>query len=124
MLLEIEERLIAPDITVIVLTGRLALGRESQRLETLIGGFVAEGRLKVIFDLSQLGYIDSAGIGLLALAAGQLKEAGGQLVLVVGGQGRVGQMVRLTQLDAIMRVCASVADATARLGGAQPSAGV
>ena len=36
MLLEFTEREIAPDITVVELIGRLALGRESQRIETLV----------------------------------------------------------------------------------------
>jgi hypothetical protein len=35
MLLQIEERRIPPDITLIELVGKLTLGRESQRVETL-----------------------------------------------------------------------------------------
>ena len=43
MLLEIAEREMAPDITVVELAGTLALGRESQRIETLVDDLVEEG---------------------------------------------------------------------------------
>ena len=70
MLLEIAEREIAPDITVVELTGKLALGRESQRIETLVED-LAKARLHtVIFDMRGVDYIDSAGLGMLALATG------------------------------------------------------
>ena len=114
MLLEIKESRMEPDITLIELSGRLALGRESQRLEGLVGGFVAQGHLHVIIDLTAVDYIDSAGIGMLALAGGQLKEAGGRLALVAG-EGRVRSMVRMTQLDAIMPMCDSLGTAAALL---------
>ena len=52
MLLEITEREIAPDITVVELTGKLALGRESQRIETLVDDLAKRGSTRVIFDMS------------------------------------------------------------------------
>ena len=123
MLLETKQSRIEPDITLVSLTGRLAQGRESERLEGLVGGLIAEGRRMVIFDLSQVNHIDSAGIGMLALVAGQLKERGGRLALVAG-EGKVRSMVRLTQLDALMPMCGSVADASGMLHGERPPAKV
>jgi anti-anti-sigma factor len=38
--------------------------------------------LKAILDMAQVDYIDNAGIGLVALAAGKLKESGGKFVIV------------------------------------------
>ncbi len=88
MLLEFTEREIAPDITVVELIGRLGLGQESQRIETLVDDLARRGSTRVIFDMTAVEYMDSTGLGVLALANGKLKEAGGSLAIVApGGQG-------------------------------------
>ena len=112
MLLNIVERKVAPDITVVELSGRLALGRESQRIETMFDELSTNGAARVVLDLTGVEYIDSAGIGMLALAAGKLKEAGGKLAISVP-EGRVMQLLNLTGLSAILKVCPTVAAATA-----------
>jgi anti-anti-sigma factor len=119
MLLEIQERKIDPDITVLELAGKLALGRESQRIETVVDQLVQQGRLKTVLDLTRVDYIDSAGIGLLALAAGKLKEAGGKLAVVAAPEGRVLHMLRMTQMTAIVTVAPTLAEAVAAVGGQQ-----
>jgi anti-anti-sigma factor len=114
MLLNIVEREMAPDITVIELTGRLALGRESQRVETLVEDLVKKGSRRVIFDMSAVDYIDSAGVGMVALASGKLREAGGSLA-IVAIEGRVLQLLNLTQMQNIVRVCPTLDAAAAAL---------
>jgi anti-sigma B factor antagonist len=123
MVLEIKESRMEPDITVVQLSGRLALGRAGQGLEGLVAGYVADGRLLVMLDLTRVDYIDSAGIGVLAMAAGQLKEAGGRLALVAG-EGRVKALLHLTGLDEIMPLSETVEQAADRLrsSGTPPSA--
>src|SRR3954449_4690635 len=112
MLLDIVEKQMAPDITLVELSGRLALGRESQRIENLIDDLAKKGTKRVIFDLSGVEYIDSAGIGMIALASGKLKESGGTLALVAP-EGRVLQLLNLTQMSTIVRVCATLSAAAA-----------
>ena len=121
MLLQIEERQIEPDITLLDLTGKLALGRESQRIEPLIEDFVRRGVHKVVLDLSKVDYIDSAGIGLLALAAGRMKDGGGRLV-VVAPAGRVLEMLDMTRVSSIVAVSPTLAVATATFGMTHPGA--
>ena len=115
MLLQIEERSAAPGVHLVEMKGKLALGRESQRMETLVDEMAKAGRLRAIFDMSQVDYIDSAGIGMLALVSGKLKEAGGQLA-VVAPAGRVLEMLKLTQMDKVVSVCGSVSDAVSMFG--------
>ena len=43
---------------------------------------VKSGRGKIVFDITGVTYINSAGIGMLAMTAGKLKERGGKLVLI------------------------------------------
>ena len=119
MLLTIEEGLIEPDITLIELKGKLALGRESQRVEMLVDELVRSGRVRAIFDVHRIDYMDSAGVGMLALASGKLKGAGGRLAVVTGA-GRVLQMLTMTQMNMLFPVCGSVAEARAIFGETLP----
>ena len=112
MLLDIEQRRIEPDITIVELAGRLALGRESQRIETLVEELARSGERKVVLDMGRIDYIDSAGVGLVALAAGKLRENGGR-VIVVAPEGRVLHLLQMTQMTAIVTVVATPAEATA-----------
>ena len=112
MLLEIEQRRIEPDITIVELAGRLALGRESQRIETLVEELARSGERKVVLDMGRIDYIDSAGVGLVALAAGKLREGGGR-VIVVAPEGRVLHLLQMTQMTAIVTVVSTSAEATA-----------
>ncbi len=114
MLLEISEREIAPDITVVELTGKLALGRESQRIETLVDDLIKRGSLRAIFDMSGVDYMDSAGIGMIALAAGKLKESGGKLA-IVAPDGKILQLFNQTQMTAIVSVSPTIENAAATL---------
>jgi anti-sigma B factor antagonist len=119
MLLEIRQREIAPDISVIELIGKLALGRESQKIETVVDQLIAEGRRKAILDMTKVDYLDSAGLGLLALASGKLKESGGRLAIVVP-EGRVLRLLKMTQLNAIVTVAPTLEEAQRAVeGGAQ-----
>lgn len=118
MLLQIVERKIEPDIAVLELAGKLALGRESQKIETLIDGMLQQGVQKAILDLQAVDYIDSAGIGLLAFAAGKMKEAGGRLA-VVAPEGRVLHLLEMTQITSIVTVVKSIEEAEAVIGGPQ-----
>jgi anti-sigma B factor antagonist len=114
MLLEIAEREMAPDITVVELAGTLELGRESQRIETLVDDLVKRGSTRVIFDMKGVEHMDSTGLGMLALASGKLRESGGSLAIVSPG-GRVLELLTLTQINTIVKVCPTVEAAAAAL---------
>jgi len=115
MPLEIKESRMEPDITVAHLSGRLGLGEESHRLEALGSELAAGGNRAVILDLSHVEAIDSAGIGGLAMAAGQIQRAGGHLV-VVTGPGKMKSMLQVTGLYTLMPVAETIEQALAQLG--------
>jgi anti-sigma B factor antagonist len=116
MLLDIQESKIG-DITVLRLSGKLALGRESQRIETMVEDFARQGQTKVILDMIAVSYIDSAGIGLLAMTAGKLKESGGKLVVVSAPDGRTTQLLKLTQMNSIVPMCSTMDEAESAFAG-------
>ena len=121
MLLEIQERQIQPDIVVVELSGKLALGRESQRVEGLLHDLVNSGCKRLILEMTGVNYIDSAGVGLLALASGKMHESGGKVILVAPA-GRVLDVLKMTQLNRLVTVCASEDEAVAALGKTAPPA--
>ena len=121
MLLQIEEKRIDPDLTVVELVGKLALGRESQRIETIIDELLKSGRVRVILDMTGVDYIDSAGIGLIALTSGRLKEAGGKMV-IVAPEGRVLSLLKMTQVSMIVTICSTALEATELFRHTPPAA--
>jgi len=123
MLLQIHEEDLTSGIRLVELKGKLAMGRESQRVEALVDDLVGDGHLRAIFDVTGVDYIDSAGIGMLALVSGKMREAGGRLA-IVAPDGRVLQMLKMTQIINIMNVYATVDAAEATFGSAQTEASV
>lgn len=53
-----------------------------------------------MFDLSELEFIDSAGLGMLLIARDRLKSADGNIVLK-GARGQVKQMLDLGRFDTL-----------------------
>ena len=100
MLLNIVEKTVEPGITVLELTGRLALGRESQRIESLVEELAKKGSAKVVLDLTGVEYIDSAGIGMLVACNGQMDRVGGRM-RVAGAQGTVAKSFEVVHMDRI-----------------------
>ncbi|HVP47306.1 MAG TPA: STAS domain-containing protein [Bryobacteraceae bacterium] len=115
MLLQIETRRIAPDVTLLELAGKIALGRESQKIEALVQDLLRQNEKKIIFDISRVDHIDSTGIGVMAYCFGTLNRCGGELRLA-GACGKVLHLLQITHLDKVLPLCASVEDACQSLG--------
>ncbi|RDV43662.1 anti-anti-sigma factor [Leifsonia sp. ku-ls] len=97
------ETTIRPDgVAVLVPKGRInlvtatAVRREVQRV-------VDEGNPRLALDLSQVEFIDSSGLGALVSGLKTARTSGGDLRLV-GATEQVAGVLRLTNLDRILRV--------------------
>lgn len=110
MLLQIERKQVEPDIIVLELTGKITLGRESQRLEALVKDLLQQNVRKLIFDLTAVDYVDSSGMGIVAFCYGAMREAGGQF-RVAGAGGKVQNLFKITRLDTVLPVYPTVAAA-------------
>jgi anti-anti-sigma factor len=116
MLLNVATREIQPGLSVIELEGRLTLGRESHHLESLMERLIREGARHLIYDFTSLRYTDSTGIGIVASSVAQTRRAGGE-VCIVGAQGVVLQALKISGLNSILTLYASVAEAEKALAG-------
>jgi len=110
-MMEIETKNMEPDIVVLEVSGRITLGRECKQLEWSTETLVRENKKKVVFDLNSVSHIDSTGIGIIVLCAGQLKQGGGKLH--VCAHGHVEQVLKLTSVDKVVDLHPTVAAATA-----------
>jgi len=117
MILEIETRKVAPDIAIVQFTGKITLGRESQRIETVVDELLREGSRKLIFDLGAVTYIDSAGLGMITLCSGKVAEGGGVL-RVAGATGLAAKLFKITRLDTVIPFYETVEAASEGLGAA------
>jgi len=95
---------------VVALSGRLVLGKDLDRMETAVKGLVAAGQKRIVFDLSTLDYADSAGIGTMVSCLTHIKKAQGEL-RVAGANARVARLFKLTGIDHLLALYASVSEA-------------
>jgi anti-sigma B factor antagonist len=101
-MLEIQTKHLPPDIIVLEISGRITIGRECKQLEWATETLVREKKeKKIIFDLTGVTHIDSTGVGIIVMSAGQVKEAGGELRLA-GANKHVEQVLKLTSVDKIV----------------------
>ena len=75
---------------------------------------VAGGPVRIVLDLAQISYVDSAGIGELVSAYTSVTSQGGRLALAAL-QKRVIDLLQITKLLSVFEVFDSVDQATAAL---------
>jgi anti-sigma B factor antagonist len=111
-MLEIQTKQLPPDIVVLEITGKITIGRDCQHLEWAMESLVREKQKKIIFDLTGVSHIDSTGIGIIVMSAGEIKEVGGQLRLA-GVNAHVEHVLKLTSMDKVVAWNSTVAEAAA-----------
>ena len=107
------------DVTTREEAGRLvvvAIGEvdvfSSPRLDHELGRLTGEGRTDLVVDLSRVDYLDTTGLSVLVKVLKHVREAGGRLDVVVSVD-RVAKVFRLTGLDRLIPLHATLADALA-----------
>ena len=80
MSLEITQREVN-EIYILALNGRLVLGQESSGLRTMIDNLLSSGTTRIVINLEQVNYVDSAGLGALIEMHRKTKAKGGGLKL-------------------------------------------
>ena len=111
-MLNIQMKQVEPDIVVLEVTGKITLGRACKELEWATEGLVRDNKKKVVFDLTGVTHVDSTGIGIIVMSAGQMKQSGGRL-RVVCSKGYVQQVLNMTSVDKVVELYPTVAAATA-----------
>jgi anti-sigma B factor antagonist len=79
-------------------------------LDAELGRLTGEGRTDIVVDLSGVEFLDSTGLSVLVKTLKRVREAGGRLDVIVTAD-RVAKVFRITGLDQLIPLHASMADA-------------
>jgi anti-sigma B factor antagonist len=98
------------DVAVVWLNGRIVLGEETIALREKVKGLLGEGKKKLVLNLNNVTFIDSAGIGALVAAYTSAKSIGATLRLCNLGS-RTIELLQITRLVTVFEISNSEADA-------------
>jgi anti-sigma B factor antagonist len=97
-------------VTVVALNGRIVLGEESSSLRERVKNLLLEGRKKIVLNMTEVTYIDSAGLGMLVGAHVSAKHEGAALHLSNLG-AKFHDVLQMTRLLTVFNVYETEADA-------------
>jgi anti-sigma B factor antagonist len=91
------------DVTVVDIKGRIVIGEESGALRSLVADLLSEGCKKILFNLAEVRYIDSTGLGALVSAYTSVRKHNADLKLL-NLSAKVQDVMQLTKLYTIFDV--------------------
>jgi anti-sigma B factor antagonist len=84
-------------VSVIDLEGRIVLGEESNSFRERVKSLLAAGKKKIVLNLANVSYIDSAGLGTLVATFHSARSQGATLKLAHLGQ-KFKEVLQVTKL--------------------------
>jgi anti-sigma B factor antagonist len=117
MVLSLKTEKREPDITVIEISGRITIGRESSQVDAAVLKELNEGARKIVVDLAQVTSIDSTGIGIIAYCFGKASKTGARLH-VSGAADRVLEVFEITHMNQVIPFFPSIDSACEAFTGA------
>jgi anti-sigma B factor antagonist len=90
-------------VSLVGLNGRIVLGEESWALREAVKGLIADGKKKVVLNMANVTYIDSAGLGILVAAYVGAKTQGASIRLCALGH-KFQEVLQITRLLTIFEV--------------------
>ena len=103
------------DVSVIALKGRIVLGEGSSALRERIKSLVGDGKKKIVLNMANVTYIDSAGLGTLVAAHISAKKQDAALHLSDLGN-KFHEVLQITRLLTVFSVYATEAEAISSFG--------
>jgi len=91
------------DVEVVKVSGRIELGEGSAAIREVVRDLLARGRKKIVLDLADVDYIDSAGLGALVSAFTSVRNEGGDLKLVYLTK-KVQDLLQMTKLYTVFEI--------------------
>jgi anti-sigma B factor antagonist len=97
-------------VGVLHLAGNVILGDESNQLRTRLKEMLAQGKTRLVLDLAEVNYIDSAGLGTLVAGFTSAQNQGANMKLA-NLTKRIKEQLHITKLVTVFDVYDSVDDA-------------
>jgi anti-sigma B factor antagonist len=97
-------------VSVVALNGRIVLGAGSNALRESVRSLLSAGQKRIVLDMSNVTYIDSAGLGILVAAHVSANKQGASLHLSTLGY-KFHDVLQLTRLLTVFNVYDTQAEA-------------
>ncbi|MBZ5702452.1 MAG: STAS domain-containing protein [Acidobacteriia bacterium] len=99
-------------VEVVALDGRIVLGEESNALREKVKSMVAAGKKKIVLNMNNITFIDSAGLGTLVAAHHSARTQGATMKLCHLGS-KFQEVLQITKLLTVFDVSDTEAAAVA-----------
>src|SRR5216684_6427122 len=109
-------------MTALEMRGSIHCGPECARLEREVDGMISAHETRVIFDMAGVTHADSAAIGAIVRCLAKLKGVGGAL-RIAAAQPMIDHSLKMTKVDKIIEMFATVEQAAKGFSGPDASAG-
>jgi len=96
----VEAKQLGSGVAVLTISGRLAMGGETERLDAAVKSLLRSGQKKFVLNITTLDYVDSSGIGMLVSCLTNVRKAGGELKLA-GANPRHCSMIHRKRAAAV-----------------------
>jgi anti-sigma B factor antagonist len=107
--MQIEERAVG-DVVVLDLKGRVTLGDGDELLKDKVNSLVNRGFKKIVLNLAEVPYIDSAGLGEIVRTYTTVSRQGGSLKLL-NLTKRISDLLAITKLLTVFETFETESDA-------------
>ena len=107
--MQIEERNVG-DVKVLDLKGKITLGEGDELLKDKVNSLVNQGSRKIVLNLAEVPYIDSAGLGEIVRTYTTVSRQGGSLKLL-NLTKRITDLLAITKLLTVFETFESENDA-------------
>lgn len=115
MILQTDIQRPALGVAVVRFNGAITLGSSLHAADAQMQKIIREGAAKVVLDMTEVPYMDSAGLGVLVQASGMAKQEGGDLRLC-GVSQRVAELIKMTRTEALLPMDADLEASLKALG--------
>ena len=107
--MQIEERNVG-DVVVLDLKGKVTLGAGDELLKDKVNSLVNQGHRKIILNLADVPYVDSAGLGEIVRTYTTVSKNGGSLKLL-NLTKRITELLAITKLLTVFETFDAESDA-------------
>jgi anti-sigma B factor antagonist len=102
-------------VTIVDISGRIVLGEESAALRDLVCNLLDKGHRQILFNLADVNYIDSAGLGSLVSAFTSVRKQNGELKLL-NLTNKVHDVLQITKLYTVFDIMNDEAEGLSSFG--------
>jgi anti-sigma B factor antagonist len=112
--MHIHERFVG-DVTIIDVNGRMTLGEGQEMLRDKVNSLIQQGQKKLVLNLAEVPYIDSAGLGEIVRTYTTVSRQGGALKLLSLTK-RIQDLLAITKLLTVFETFDTEPDAVGSFG--------